>query len=109
MRRVAGGIAIAAMLAACESDPCEQGAPSIAIDLTLADLALAARARSLEVQLVVGADRYRTVYELGQSFADGRTSLAAEIVPAPSARFDADIAVRVYEASGASGELLGEG
>jgi hypothetical protein len=85
-------------------DECKSQPPSFQLDITgMSD------AGSIDVVLLFGGERYAKTYDVQENLADGQTSIAVELFPAPSGDFQLDVDVIAYRGVGASGAVIGTG
>lgn len=112
MMRSAGvyGLILAAVATAgCKSDPCGGQAPAFELDVS-APPAVAGRAQSLRVTLATDPlGHLEKTFDVGRTLADGTTSLAVAVVPAPTSSFPVTLDVEAFAGTGGMGDLLASG
>jgi hypothetical protein len=90
----------------CHGVPCRSAAPSLDLEISTQDGALAGEIRSLEVSLVISSVRARRVYDLGSELSDGATSLRVVLDVLSVQDSPADITVRALDAPSGEGRTL---
>ena len=91
------GCALGALLGVgCKSEVCGDAAPAVQIEALLANVP-SDRPKSIEVAVAFGDSRYRRTFEIGSEFADGKTSVNVELLPAPAASLPAIAAGQMAE------------
>jgi uncharacterized protein DUF2341/3-keto-disaccharide hydrolase len=104
---VAAGALLATLAApACKSDSCTSAPPAIFLELFVDDEAETPKIRSLEVTLSFGEHRFRHRYAANDALLDGRTTIFAELDPAPAAATEIEVDVRAFESDDASGRAV---
>lgn len=92
----AAALAGALLLTGCDPDNCADLPASFHLDIELEDKDEPTRISLLRVDVIHGADRVYRFFEVGDAFADDKTSIGVELDPAPTEEIDITVKVAAY-------------